>query len=117
MKRSWRNATLALVATLASTAADAQNAEVSPARCFIVANVFAKAGKEDQKPVAREAAIFYMARLSGSPAQVKAQLEAQLKTITNQNNGPIMQTCAQSMSARIQEIQAVQKEMAAAHKK
>lgn len=117
MERSWRNAALALVATLASTAAAAQNVEVNPARCFLVANVFSNAGKEAEKPVAREAGIFYMARLSGSPAQVKAQLALQLKTITNQNNGAIMKACVQAMGARVQEIQAAEKEMAAEHKK
>ena len=117
MERSWRNATLALVASLASAAAAAQDVEVNPARCFLVANVYANAGKETEKPVAREAGIFYLSRLTGSPGQVKAQLAAQLKTITNQNNGPIMKACAQAMAARVQEIQAVEKEMAAEHKK
>jgi hypothetical protein len=101
----------------AVTPAIAQDPAVNPAKCFLVANVFAKAGSDKEKPAARDAAIFYLARLSGSSSQVEAQLAAQLKTITNANNGQIMSACAKAMSVRTQEIDAAQKALAAAHRK
>jgi hypothetical protein len=112
-----RAAALMLLGSAVAVPAAAQEVEVNAAKCFLVSNVFAKMGNDKEKPVAREAAVFYLARLNGSSADVQRQLLEQLKTITNKNNGPIMSACAKAMNARVLEVNAAQKALAETHRK
>src|SRR6188508_2718898 len=76
-------------------AAAAQTA--SDAQCIVVSNVFAAQSKdENAKKIAEASIYFYLGRISNqmTAAQLKALLDAQSKTLTQANAGPIMSKCA-----------------------
>ena len=107
---------LAMAAPLFAPTAMAQSG-VNNAQCVIVATVFARAGNDNQKKVAELAQAFYLGSLSGSSQQMQAEFTRQLRTITNQNSGNIMNACAQAMNAKIQQARAAQQAAARAIRK
>lgn len=87
---------------MTSGAAVAQSA--TDARCIILSNVFAQQAKDENAKKAAEASLyFYLGRIGSgeTAAQMKAQLEAQGKTITNANAGSLMSDCAKAVQAKL----------------
>ena len=83
-------------------AAAAQTA--SDAQCIVVSNVFAAQSKdENAKKIAEASIYFYLGRISNqmTAAQLKALLDAQSKTLTQANAGPIMSKCAAAIQAKV----------------
>ena len=106
---------LATALLLAGTAASAQTA--TDAQCLILANVFAKQGKDAQSQKAAEAAVFfYLGRVRPgiSAAQLKTLMEDAAKPITNDNAGPKMSECVKTLQATGQLLQSISPAPAAA---
>lgn len=83
-------------------AATAQSA--SDAQCIIVSNAFAGQSKDaEQKAAAQSSMYFYLGRISNTMTapQLKALLDAQMKTITNANAGDTMNKCFATIKSRV----------------
>ena len=94
----------ALLAT--STAATAQSA--TDTRCILLANAFAQQSKDGQaQKVAEDSLYFYLGRIGGqpTPAQMKAVMDAQAKTLTDANAGSLMGECVKAVQAKVQLLQ------------
>lgn len=99
---------LAASALLAVTAVPASAQSLaSDAKCFIVSNLFAKAGDEKAKRAASEARFFYLGRLNGTAPQIEAAIVAQGKSVTKDNAGTTMQACARAMAQKASQVQAI----------
>lgn len=100
----------ATVMLAGSTTASAQSN--SDARCIVLSSAFARGGPNEQaKQLAQAALNFYLGRVSpsASSAQLKAQLDEQMATITDANDGKLMGECIknfQSVVSRIDNIAA-----------
>jgi hypothetical protein len=106
-------AALLVSAVVLLPGAQAHAAEpVNSVRCFLVATVYAKIGKDDQKRVAQAAESFYLGRLSGSAATLRPRFAEHLKTITGANSAVIMNECVKAMSERADEIRVMQEALA-----
>jgi len=92
-------------------------AGVNSVQCVIVATVHSRAGNENQKRIAVLAEAFYLGRLTGSTEQLQAEFARQVKTITSQNNGEIMNQCARAMNSKIEEVKGIQQALARAQKR
>lgn len=112
-------ARLVLLAALPLTMAAGQAAKTTPAKpaapvsvpapttagCLLVSNAFANGATEDKdKKVAEAALYFFMGRIDErtTSAQLKAQIEQQEHTITNDNAGPLMDACLKLVAAKSQ---------------
>jgi hypothetical protein len=72
-------------------------------RCLMASNVFAQAEKDPQRrQVALASSFFFLGRLDARvpPAQIKAQLLAQGKTLNAKNVGQTMTECAKVVQAK-----------------
>lgn len=99
---------LATAGSLALVAAPAvAQSMANDAKCLVVSNLFAKSKDPKASKAGIETRFFYLGRLNGTPAQIGAALEAQGRTITQQNAGPTMQACARAVVQRAGEIQAI----------
>lgn len=98
---------LASAIALASLAAVPVQAQDQPndAKCLLVSNMFSK-GAEDEKArdTAMRASFFYLGRVTGSAAEVKARLVTEAKALSPQNSAPIMTACANAMVARAEQL-------------
>ena len=93
---------IALAGALLATASDAQ--------CIVVSNVFAGQAKDpQQKKVAELSVYFYLGRVGSqmATAQLKTLLDAQAKTLTQQNAGPIMNKCAAAIQGKVDMLKAM----------
>ena len=93
---------------MTSGAATAQSA--SDAQCIILANAFAKDAKEPNAQKTAEAALyFYLGRIGSTmtKTQLKALLEQQSKTLTDDNASATMNKCVQAIQAKIQLLQSL----------
>lgn len=97
---------LALLASAVAIPAAAQDIG-GDARCFIAANLFAKAEDARAKEAAERISFFYLGRLRGTPAQIDAAIRAQARTVTQQNAATVMQACARTVQAKVQELRAI----------
>jgi hypothetical protein len=98
-----------LIAMLGAGAVSAQAVD-RDVRCLIASNVFAQSEKDAQKrQVALASSFFFMGRLDGrvAPAQLKAQVLAQSKTLNKDNIGQTMDACAKAVQAKQQSIAAI----------
>ena len=98
---------VAFSSSMMPSQAAAQSAQ-NDLRCLLVSNLFAKNGSTAKVKRAGEAgSFFYLGRLDGrmSPAQLKAGVREQLKTLTVSNAGQIINRCARHMEASAQSIQ------------
>lgn len=89
-------------AAIAQTAGDAQ--------CIVVSNAYAaQATDANAKKIAEAAVFFYMGRISNSmtPAQLKAMLDAQIKTLTPATAPGVMNKCAAAFQAKLSMLQSV----------
>lgn len=94
----------ALAGALLMTSGAAAAQSASDARCILLSNVFAQQAKNDNAKKAAEASLyFYLGRIGSgaTAAQIKAQLEAQGKTISNANAGALMTDCAKAVQAKL----------------
>jgi hypothetical protein len=91
-----------LILGLGATALPAQAVD-RDVRCFMAANVFSQAEKDAQKKqLALGASFFYLGRLDSrlSPAQLKAQIVAQSKSLNRANVAQTMNECAKSLATK-----------------
>ena len=97
----------ALAAALLATGGAASAQSSTDVQCIVVANAFANQAKDaNAQKVAEAAVFFYLGRLGNlTSAQLKAQLDAQTKTLNNQNAGPTMQKCAAGVQSKVQLLQ------------
>jgi hypothetical protein len=97
----------ALAAALLATGGAASAQSATDVQCIVVANAFANQAKDaNAQKVAEAAVFFYLGRLGNlTSAQLKAQLDAQTKTLNNQNAGPTMQKCAAGVQSKVQLLQ------------
>ena len=96
-------------ALLASGGAASAQA-VNDARCIILSNGFLQQTKDPKDAAAQKAAeaslYFYLGRLgSQSPAQIKALMEAQAKTLNDTNAGPLMNDCVKELRSKVDMMQ------------
>ena len=100
--------TLAAALLASGTAAAAQSA--SDARCILLANAFAGQSKEaNQQKMAEDSLYFYLGRISvqATATQLKTLLDAQAKTINNDNAGALMGECAKAVQAKVQLMETI----------
>jgi NAD/NADP transhydrogenase alpha subunit len=101
---------LTAAATAASAAPAAAQSADQDARCLLVSNVFSRTEKDETRRHLAEAARFYFmgrAAVRLSPAQLKAQLQAQAKSLQTQAAGTAMNACAKQFQAKEQELEAI----------
>ncbi|QIK96912.1 hypothetical protein G7076_11195 [Sphingomonas sp. HDW15A] len=99
---------LALAAALLTTGAAATAQSPSDVQCIVVSNAYAGQAKDANAQKIAEAAIFfYLGRVGNTmtSAQLKAMLDAQTKTLNQQNAGPTMQKCAAAVQAKVELLQ------------
>ena len=103
--KSLRFAVAAALLT-AGGAAAAQTA--SDVQCLVVSNAYAAQAKDaNAQKIAEASVYFYLGRIGSSmtSAQLKTQLDAQTKTLNQQNAGPTMQKCAAAIQAKVDLLQ------------
>ena len=98
---------IALAAALLATGGAASAQAVNDIQCIVVANAFASQAKDaNAQKVAEAAVFFYLGRIGNlTSAQLKTQLDAQTKTLNQQNAGPTMQRCAAGVQSKVQLLQ------------
>lgn len=97
--------TIALAAALLATSGTAVAQSAADARCIVLATAFANQSKDaNQQKIAEDSLYFYLGRMNGQPtaAQFKAELDAQSKTITDANAGPLMNDCVKAVQVKVQ---------------
>ena len=96
-----------LAAALLATGGAASAQSSADLQCIVVANAFASQAKDaNAQKVAEAAVFFYLGRIGNlTSAQLKAQLDAQTKTLNQQNAGPTMQKCANGVQSKVQLLQ------------
>ena len=97
-----RNAVIA--AALVATGGTAAAQTATEARCIILSNAFARQAKDaDAQKLAEASIYFYLGRIAGNPtpAQMKAVMDQQAKTITEANAGPLMRDCALPVQSKV----------------
>ena len=111
----WRIVCGAAITTVlfAGTPATAQS--TNDLRCLMASNLFSKAAKESKaRQVAEAAKYFYLGRVSGrfTEQQLRVQMQAQTKTITQANAGDVMSACTRQMQSGAAMIERVGKQLA-----
>ena len=98
---------IALAAALLASGGAATAQSSTDLQCLVVANAFAGQAKDaNAQKVAEAAVFFYLGRIGNlTPAQLKVQLDAQTKTLNQQNAGPTMQKCAAGVQSKVQLLQ------------
>jgi hypothetical protein len=104
---------VAVAVALLATGGSAGAQSATDARCILLANAFAAQGSDaKQQKVAEDTLYFYLGRISGNPtaAQMKAVMDAQGKTITDANAGPMMNDCVKPVLEKVQVLQTLSNE-------
>ena len=99
---------IALAAALFATGGAASAQSTSDAQCLVVSNAYASQAKDaNAQKIAEASVYFYLGRISNSMTapQLKALLDAQVKTLNQQNAGPTMQKCAAAVQAKVELLQ------------
>jgi hypothetical protein len=99
---------LALAAGLLASGGAAAAQSAIDARCILLANAFAGQSKDaNQQKIAQDTLYFYLGRINGqpTPAQMKAAMDAQAKTITDANSGTLMGDCVKAVQAKVEMLQ------------
>ena len=99
---------IAIAAAVLATSSAAVAQSATDARCIVLSIAFANQSKDaNQQKVAEDSLYFYLGRLNGqpTPAQFKAALDAQQKTLTDANAGGLMGECVKAVQAKVQLIQ------------
>jgi hypothetical protein len=82
----------------------------SDVRCLLVSNVFARIEADaTRKQLAQASAVYFTGRAAArlSPAQIKAQIVAQSKSVDKTTGGPIMTACAKRFQQDQRMMQAI----------
>ena len=96
--------TIALATALLASGGAASAQSASDAQCIVLSNAYAGQAKDAKaKEIAEAALYFYLGRVGSQTtvAQLKAQLDAQAKTITQANDGPAMGKCADAIQVKV----------------
>jgi hypothetical protein len=89
----------------------------SDLRCVLVGNAFAAAEKDEQKKqFATQVAHFFYGRVDArvTPAQLKVQVMAVARGLNQQMMAPTMNACVARLKAKLEVMQGIGREMAAA---
>lgn len=95
---------IALATAFLATGGAAAAQTASDAQCIVVSNAFAAQAKDPKAQKIAEASMyFYLGRISNTMTapQLKALLDAQTKTLNQQNAGPTMTKCAAAIQAKV----------------
>jgi hypothetical protein len=101
---------LAIAASLLATGAGAAAQSATEARCIVLANVFAQQAKDENAKLLAEASLyFYLGRMTAqpTPAQMKAALDQQAKTLTDANSGQLMGDCVKPVRDKVLLLEAL----------
>ena len=102
-----------------SVGAPATAQATTDVKCLMASNLFSKAAKDPKaRTVAEAAKYFYLGRISGrlNEQQIRAQMQAQAKTITKANAGNVMNSCIRQMQSGAAVIERVGKQLATPRK-
>jgi hypothetical protein len=102
--------TISIAAALLVSGGAATAQSASDIQCMLLSNVFAKNAKDANAQKTAEAALyFYLGRVSDSatPTQLKTQLDAQGKTITDATAGNLMNNCVKAIQSKVQLLQSL----------
>ena len=98
-------ATFPLAVALLPTGAAQAQSQPSDVKCLLLSNLYAKqAGDEKARATALQASFFYLGRVSGPGATVKARLNDEAKTLSSNNAGDAMAACVKAMVQRAGEL-------------
>ncbi|HLO19101.1 MAG TPA: hypothetical protein VK192_01240 [Sphingomicrobium sp.] len=103
---------IALAAALVVTGGAAAAQTASDAQCILVSNAFANGSKDaNQQKTAEASLYFYLGRIGNqmTGSQLKALLDQQAKTLTDQNAGATMNKCVQAIQTKVQLLQSLSK--------
>src|SRR5690242_19473118 len=95
---------IALAFALLARGAAATAQTATDAGCILVSNAFAQQSKDPQAQKLAEASMyFYLGRIGDreTPAQLKALLDAQAKTITEATASTMMNGCVKAFEAKM----------------
>ena len=101
---------IALAASMLASGGAATAQTASDLQCIVVSNAFAGAAKEDNAQKIAEASVyFYLGRISNSMTgpQLKALLDAQVKTLTAQTAPGVMNNCASAIQTKVNLLQSI----------
>jgi hypothetical protein len=101
---------IAFAIALLTTGGAAAAQSATDAGCILVSNAFAQQAKDPQAQKLAEAAMyFYIGRIGDreTPAQLKALLDAQAKTITDANASTTMNACVKGFQAKMEMMQSI----------
>jgi len=101
---------IALAGALLATGGAASAQTASDAQCIVVANAYAgQATDANAKKIAEAAVYFYLGRISNSMTgpQLKALLDAQVKTLTAQTAPGVMNNCASAIQTKVNLLQSI----------
>lgn len=92
------------LALLPPVTAQAQS-QPSDVKCLLLSNIYAKqADDEKARAAALQASFFYLGRVTGPAADLRARLSAEAKTLSSTENGDAMAACANAMVKRAEEL-------------
>ena len=94
------------LALLPPATAQAQS-QPSDVRCLLLSNLYAKQAEDEKaRATARQASFFYLGRVTGPAADIRARLSDEAKTLSSTNGGDAMAACANAMVKRAEELAA-----------
>jgi hypothetical protein len=99
---------IAAGAALLMTGGSAVAQSATDAQCLILSNAFATQAKdENAKKMAESAFYFYLGRIGNSATapQLKALLDQQMKALSQDTAGKLMNACADTVASKMQLVQ------------
>ncbi len=103
-------ARIAIAAALLTASGGAAAQSATDLGCLLISNAFAKDAKDaNAQKLAQASVYFYLGRIgtSATAAQLKAQMDAQAKTITQANAGAKMNACVQDFQSKMQLVESL----------
>lgn len=93
------------LALLPPVTAQAQS-QPSDLRCLLLSNIYAKQAEDEKaRAAALQASFFYLGRVTGPAADIRARLSEEAKSLSP-NGGDAMAACANAMVKRAEELSA-----------
>lgn len=111
--KAWQVMSVAAGAALFVSAPATAQAN-NDVRCLMASNLFSRAAKDPKaRTVAEAGKYFYLGRISGrlSEQQVRAQMQAESKTLTAKSAGNVMNACLRQMQSGAAMVQRVGKQL------
>jgi hypothetical protein len=100
-------ARIAIAAALLLTSGAATAQTATDIGCLMISNVFARDTSDANKQkLAQALSFFYLGRIgrNATPAQLKALMSQQEKTITDATAGPLMNECVKDFQSKLQQV-------------